>query len=169
MHGDDAEQLTVADWQALNRANWDDRVPIHLESQYYDLASFRTGRNSLRPFEVAEAGPVTGRRLVHLQCHIGLDTLSWARHGALVSGLDFSEPALEAARSLAADLAIPASFVTADLYDAAAAFGGQRFDIVYTGIGALVWLPDLPRWAPGPDDLLAPRLPAGMKHQPIAR
>jgi hypothetical protein len=83
---------------------------------------------------------VTGRRLVHLQCHIGLDTLSWARRGALVSGLDFSAPAIEAASSLAAELGLAARFVVADVYDAVAAFGGQRFDVVYTGIGALVWL-----------------------------
>jgi SAM-dependent methyltransferase len=137
----------AVDWRALNRANWDDRVPVHLASELYDLDGFRAGASSLRPFESAEAGNVTGRRLVHLQCHVGLDTLSWARHGALVTGLDFSAPAIEAARSLAADLAIDASFVTADVYDAATALGGQRFDVVYTGTGALVWLPDIARWA----------------------
>ncbi len=90
---------------------------------------------------------MAGKRLVHLQCHVGLDTLSWARNGALVTGLDFSEPAIEAARSLAADLDIDASFVAADVYDAVTALGRRQFDIVYTGTGALVWLPDMPRWA----------------------
>jgi SAM-dependent methyltransferase len=137
----------AVDWRGLNRANWDDRVPVHLASEFYDLDGFRAGAGSLRPFEVAEAGDVAGKRLVHLQCHVGLDTLSWARNGALVTGLDFSAPAIEAARSLAADLDIGASFVTADVYDAVTALGGRRFDIVYTGIGALVWLPDLARWA----------------------
>jgi SAM-dependent methyltransferase len=134
-------------WRELNQANWDDRVPVHLASEFYDLDGFRAGASSLRPFESAEIGDVTGRRLVHLQCHVGLDTLSWARNGALVTGLDFSEPAIEAARSLAADLAIDASFVAADVYDAVAALGGRRFDVVYTGTGALVWLPDIARWA----------------------
>jgi 2-polyprenyl-3-methyl-5-hydroxy-6-metoxy-1,4-benzoquinol methylase len=134
-------------WRALNRANWDDRVPVHLASEFYDLEGFRAGVSSLRPFETAEVGDVTGKRLVHLQCHVGLDTLSWARHGALVTGLDFSEPAIEAARSLATSLAIDASFVVADVYDAVTALGRQRFDVVYTGTGALVWLPDIPRWA----------------------
>jgi SAM-dependent methyltransferase len=151
--GDDGDAV---DWRGLNRANWDSRVPVHLASEFYDLAGFRAGDSSLRPFEMAEAGDVTGKRLVHLQCHVGLDTLSWARNGALVTGLDFSGPAIEAARSLAADLGIGASFVTADVYDAVTALGGRRFDVVYTGIGALVWLPDIPRWAQVVAALLAP-------------
>ena len=150
---DDGEPV---DWRALNRANWDDRVPVHLASSFYDLAGFRAGASSLRPFEVSEVGDVAGCRLVHLQCHIGLDTLSWARRGALVSGLDFSAPAIDAASSLAASLGLEATFVVSDVYDAVAALGGQRFDIVYTGIGALVWLPDIPRWARVVAGLLAP-------------
>ena len=144
------------DWRALNHANWDDRVPVHLASSFYDLAGFRAGADTLRPFELGEVGDVTGRRLVHLQCHIGLDTLSWARRGALVSGLDFCAPAIEAASSLATELGLAARFVVADVYDALAAFGGQRFDIAYTGVGALVWLPDIPRWARVVAGLLAP-------------
>ena len=144
------------DWRALNRANWDSRVPVHLASSLYDLAGFRAGASSLQPFEVAEVGPVAGLSLVHLQCHIGLDTLSWARRGAVVSGLDFSVPAINAASSLASDLGLPARFVVADVYDAVGAFGGQRFDIVYTGTGALVWLPDIAGWARVVAELLAP-------------
>jgi SAM-dependent methyltransferase len=144
------------DWRGLNRANWDDRVPIHLASSFYDVDGFRAGAGTLRPFEAAEVGDVTGKRLVHLQCHIGLDTLSWARRGALVSGLDFSRPAVDAAAALARSLDIDGTFVVSDVYDAAAAFPGQRFDIVYTGIGALVWLPDIPRWARVVASLLAP-------------
>lgn len=144
------------DWRALNRANWDDRVPVHLGSSFYDLAGFRAGASTLQPFEVSEVGDVAGRRLVHLQCHIGLDTLSWARRGAQVSGLDFSAPAIDAASALAASLGIPATFVVSDVYDAVDAFGGQRFDIVYTGTGALVWLPDIRRWARVVARLLAP-------------
>jgi SAM-dependent methyltransferase len=151
-----SDDRTAADWRTLNRANWDDRVPVHLASEFYDLAGFRAGRETLRAFEVAEAGDVRGKRLVHLQCHIGLDTLSWARHGALVSGLDFSGPAIEAARSLAAELGLTASFVASDVYDAPAAFAGQRFDIVYASVGSLVWLPDVTRWARVAAALLAP-------------
>jgi SAM-dependent methyltransferase len=149
----DGEQV---DWRALNRANWDDRVPVHLASSFYDVAGFRAGASTLQPFQLSEVGSVAERRLVHLQCHIGLDTLSWARRGAVVSGLDFSAPAISAASSLAVSLGLAATFVVADVYDAVAAFGGQRFDIVYTGIGALVWLPDIPRWARVVAGLLAP-------------
>jgi 2-polyprenyl-3-methyl-5-hydroxy-6-metoxy-1,4-benzoquinol methylase len=144
---EDAGTGETVDWRALNRANWDDRVPVHLASSFYDLPAFRAGADTLRRFEPAEAGDVTGKRLVHLQCHIGLDTLSWARRGALVSGLDFSAPAISAASALASELGIEATFVVSDVYDAVAALGRARFDIVYTGIGALAWLPDIPRWA----------------------
>jgi SAM-dependent methyltransferase len=152
----DGSDAVAGDWRTVNRANWDDRVPIHLASRFYDLAGFRQTRDSLRAFELAEMGDVRGKDLVHLQCHIGLDTLSWAGRGARVWGLDFSVPAIEAARDLAAALGLRASFVVGDVYDAVAAFGGQRFDIVYTGIGALCWLPDIPRWAGLVAELLRP-------------
>ncbi|MEO3752547.1 methyltransferase domain-containing protein [Streptomyces sp. B6B3] len=137
------------DWLRLNRANWDDRVRVHAASDFYDLSGFRAGGDTLRAFELAELGDVTGLRLLHLQCHMGQDTLSWARRGAEVTGLDFSEKAISTARALAADvgLADRARFVVSDVYEAGAALGGERFDVVYTGIGALVWLPDLVRWA----------------------
>lgn len=146
----------AVDWRGLNRLNWDDRVPVHLASKFYDIDGFRAGASSLRPFEPAEAGDVAGKRLAHLQCHIGLDTLSWARLGARVTGLDFSEPAITAARSLAAGIGADAEFVTGDVYDAADLLGAGRFDIVYTGIGALVWLPDIFGWAQVASRLLAP-------------
>lgn len=95
-------------------------------------------------------------RTGHLQCHFGLDTLSWARHGASVTGLDFSGPAVEAARRIAAEVGLAAEFVQADLYDAPQALRGHRFDIVYTGLGALNWLPDVRRWAAVVASLLQP-------------
>ncbi|WNI30888.1 methyltransferase domain-containing protein [Streptomyces sp. ITFR-6] len=149
-----------ADWREANRAMWDERVPIHYGSDFYDLDSFRAGKDALRAFELAEVGDVTGRSLLHLQCHIGLDTLSWARHGAAqVVGLDFSEPAVETARSLAREIGLPpdrAAFVAADVYDAAEAVPDSSYDIVYTGIGALNWLPDIDRWADTAASLVAP-------------
>ncbi|MEU3609470.1 class I SAM-dependent methyltransferase [Streptomyces sp. NPDC035033] len=151
---------TPEDWHEANRARWDERVPIHAASAFYDLDSFRAGKEALRDFELAEVGDVTGRSLLHLQCHIGLDTLSWARHGASrVVGLDFSEPAVETARSLAADLGLGpdrAAFVASDVYDAAEAVPDRAYDIVYTGGGALCWLPDLDRWAETAASLVAP-------------
>jgi SAM-dependent methyltransferase len=137
------------DWLRLNRENWNDRTRVHAASQAYDLPGFRAGASTLRDFEPAELGEVSRRRLVHLQCHMGQDTLSWARRGAEVTGVDFSDEAIRTARALAADIGVEdrARFVVSDVYGAASALGGERFDIVYTGIGALVWLPDLTRWA----------------------
>lgn len=137
-----------ANWLEYNRANWDERVPIHVDGEFYDVAGFVGGRETLEPFVLAEVGDVRGKRLVHLQCHIGTETLGWARHGATVTGLDFSPPAVDAAASLAERIGVPdARWVTADVYSAVEALGGEQFDIVYTGLGALVWLPDIERWA----------------------
>lgn len=131
----------------LNRAFWDERVPIHTASAFYDVAGFKAGREPLESLELDALGDVTGRSLVHLQCHFGVDTLSWARHGARVTGLDFSAPAIDAARELATDIGVQADFVCADVYDAVDALGGRRFDIAYVNLGAINWLPDIRRWA----------------------
>ncbi|MFH9227276.1 class I SAM-dependent methyltransferase [Streptomyces lydicus] len=148
------------DWREANRARWDERVALHTASDFYDQDRFRRVRDVLRAFETAEVGDVTGRSLLHLQCHFGQDTLSWAHRGAArVVGLDFSEPAVEAARELAAELGYGpdrAAFVAADVYDAAEAVPDDAYDIVYTGIGALNWLPDLERWADTAASLVAP-------------
>ncbi|MFD7322555.1 type I polyketide synthase [Streptomyces sp. NPDC059875] len=144
------------DYLEVNRALWDERVPIHVESDYYDVEGFRRGADPLREFELREVGDVSGLRLAHLQCHIGLDTLSWARRGARVTGLDFSAPAIEQARELAAELGLDARFETADVYESPARLGTQAYDIVYTGVGALCWLPDIRRWAETVVSLLAP-------------
>jgi SAM-dependent methyltransferase len=133
-------------WFEANRAMWDERVPIHVAGDFYDVAGFEAGASTLRPFEVDELGDVQDRELLHLQCHFGLDTLSWARRGAKVTGLDFSAPAVEAARKVAERVGIAARFVHANVYDARAALD-RDYDVVYTGLGALCWLPDLDRWA----------------------
>ena len=100
---------------------WDERVPIHVASEFYDVEGFLAGRSALREFELAELGDVRGRTLVHPQCHFGLDTLSWARLGARVTGLDFSAPAIAAAREIAVRAGIEAEFVEGNVYDAVAA------------------------------------------------
>jgi SAM-dependent methyltransferase len=149
---------TEPDWLAANRASWDERVPIHVRSRFYGVDEFRAGGDPLRgrPFEPVEMGDVAGKSLVHLQCHFGLDTLAWARRGARVVGLDFSGPAVEAARALAAQAGLAAEFVQSDVYAAREALGGRTFDIVYTGRGALVWLPDIRRWAEVAASLVRP-------------
>ena len=100
-----------------NRARWDELVPLHARSESYDLESFRAGGISLMPVELEELGDVAGRSLLHLQCHFGMDTLSWARLGADVTGIDFSEPAIGLARSLSDELDIPARFVHSNIYE----------------------------------------------------
>jgi SAM-dependent methyltransferase len=144
------------EWREVNRANWDERVPIHVSGEFYDVASFKGGQERLQPFEIDEVGDVRGKKLLHLQCHFGIDTLSWARRGARVTGLDFSAPAVEAARGLAKEMGLEATFVHSDVYDAVGATGGRTFDIVYTGRGAIIWLPDIGRWAEVVMDLLKP-------------
>jgi 2-polyprenyl-3-methyl-5-hydroxy-6-metoxy-1,4-benzoquinol methylase len=141
---------------AANLAWWQEAAPLHAGSEFYDLEGLRSGRDVMRPHEVVEIGEVSGRDLVHLQCHIGTDTLSWARRGARTVGLDFSSNAIDAAGRLAVGSGVDIEFVRADVYDAPEALGHRRFDIVYTGIGALNWLADLPGWAQVVEQLLRP-------------
>ena len=138
-------------WRELNRANWDERTRVHLgPGSDYDLASLRAGSGKLHPIEDAELGDVRGLRVLHLQCHFGVDTLKLAQRGASVVGLDFSPAAIEAARKLAAELGLAgaARFVLADLYDAPTAIPEPAsFDRVFVTWGATCWLPDIRRWA----------------------
>jgi SAM-dependent methyltransferase len=144
----------VSDYEAVNLAHWNSRVPHH--EQGYRLEQFRDDPVHLSDvvrFDLPRLGPVDGLDVVHLQCHIGTDTLSLARLGARsVTGLDFSAPALEVAARLAADCGAAIDFVESELY----ALGAGRFDLVYTGIGALCWLPDIARWAQVVAALLRP-------------
>jgi len=136
-------------YRAANRANWDERVAIHRANRTgsYRIADFLAGENSLHPIEDRELGSVDGARLLHLQCHFGLDTLRLARRGATVTGVDFSPAAIAEARALAAQVGREdAQFVESDVYAAAEAVEG-RFDIVYTTWGVICWLPDLDAWA----------------------
>jgi SAM-dependent methyltransferase len=147
------------DYRSLNRANWDERAPAHAASPDYAVASFLADPSFLSGvvrFDRARLGDVSGLRGVHLQCHIGTDTVSLARLGVTMCGLDFSSRSLAEARRLASALDLDVEFVESDLYDAVEALGGRRFDLVYTGIGALCWLPDIDRWAAVVAALLAP-------------
>jgi SAM-dependent methyltransferase len=134
------------DYFEANRALWNEFTRIHVRSKFYDLEGFKAGRNSLHAFEIEELGDVTGKSLLHLQCHFGMDTLSWARLGARVVGVDFSDEAIELAEKLAAELDLEAQFICANVYELPRVMHG-KFDIVYTSGGVLAWLPDLPRWA----------------------
>jgi SAM-dependent methyltransferase len=149
----------VAEYLELNRANWEDRVPAHVASADYAVQQFLKDPAFLSDvvrFDLPLLGDVSGLRGVHLQCHIGTDTISLARLGASMTGLDFSGAAVAEAARLAAATGADASFVEADVYDAAAILQPGSFDLVYTGVGALTWLPDIRRWSRVVADLLRP-------------
>lgn len=130
------------------RRNWNERVPGHAASFFYDVDSFRRGKSSLQSLELEELGDVSGKALLHLQCHFGLDTMSWARIGAKATGVDFSEEAITLTRSLSEELYIGARFVLSNVYDLPEVLDEPgRYDILFTSYGVLCWLPDLTRWA----------------------
>jgi len=149
----------VEDYLAVNRASWDERAPAHAASPGYALDSFRNDPSFLSyvvQFDVPRLGDIRGLRGVHLQCHIGTDTISLARLGARMTGYDFSAVALAEARTLNDELGAGVDFVEGDLYDAVTALGEEQFDFVFTGIGALCWLPDIRGWASVVSRLLRP-------------
>ncbi|GLY06058.1 MULTISPECIES: class I SAM-dependent methyltransferase [Actinoplanes] len=148
----------MTDYLAVNRANWDERGPVHAASPDYQVDAFRRDPDHLSQvvrFDLPLLGDITGQRGVHLQCHIGTDTLSLSRLGATMTGLDFSGASLAEARRLAADTGAAIDFVESDVYAARDVLDGE-FDLVFTGIGALGWLPDVNRWARTVASLLAP-------------
>ncbi len=106
------------EYTETNRRHWDEVVPYHVASKSYNVDGFKTGASKLKRVEREELGDVRGKSLLHLQCHFGLDTLSWAREGASVTGIDFSDQAIETARALAAETGVEARFLVSDLYSA---------------------------------------------------
>ena len=129
----------------INRQLWNARVASHTESAFYDVAGFKAGKSSLMPIELAQIGEVKGKKILHLQCHFGMDTLSLSRMGAQVTGVDFSENAIEMARKLNEELALDAQFVCCNVYDLPQHLNGQ-FDLVFTSYGVVGWLDDLTAW-----------------------
>ena len=142
-----------------NQDLWNSWTPHHVKSEFYDVEGFKAGRardrRGLDELEIGLVGDVTGKSLLHLQCHFGLDTIAWARRGATVTGVDFSVEAINAARTLATEMGIPATFVHSDVYESPANLHGQ-FDIVFSSHGVLGWLPDLAAWGKVVAHFLAP-------------
>ncbi len=164
MVGGDGEPFDSDRWRsgesrAVNLAHWEERVPAHVASPDYGVDEMIADPQRLSStvrFDLPRLGSVTGVRGVHLQCHFGTDTVSLSRLGATMVGLDFSAEAVRAARGMVARSGDDVGFVLSDVYDAVEELGAERFDLVYSGIGALCWLPDISRWAGVVADLLAP-------------
>lgn len=132
------------DWLSTNRKAWDRRATLHLDSEFYDVDSFKEGRCSLNPIELEALGELDGKSVLHLQCHFGQDTLSLARLGAQATGVDFSPEAISIAKQLSQELSLEADFVCSNVLSLDL---GKQFDIVYTSYGVLSWLDDLQAWA----------------------
>lgn len=130
----------------LNKKFWDSRVEPHQSSSLYDMKAFMAGKSSLTEIEKDELGDVTQKTLLHLQCHFGQDTISWARKGAIATGVDFSGKAIDKANEIKDELGVQARFIESNVYDLPEVLD-EQFDIVFTSYGATPWLPDLTKWA----------------------
>jgi len=130
----------------INKDAWDKRTKVHIDSKFYNVEAFKDGKSSLNHIELEQVGNVQGKSMLHLQCHFGQDSLSWARQGATVTGVDLSTEAIAQANLLNSDPELNASFIAKDIYQ----FGDENtelFDIVFTSYGVLCWLPNLNLWA----------------------
>lgn len=144
------------DYLKINRQTWDQRTAVHIKSDFYDVNGFLQGNTSLREIELAEMPDVAGKKMLHLQCHFGLDSLSWTRKGALVTGVDISQDAIDKATELAQQTRLDAQFICDDIYHFGVSVAPQ-YDIVFVSYGAICWLPSITRWA----ELIAASLKPG--------
>ncbi len=129
-----------------NRKLWDMWTPLHVKSKMYDVEGFKAGKEHLDSIVREVVGDVAGKSMLHLQCHFGMDTLSWARLGARVTGIDFSPEAIRTARELSREIGVDAEFICTNIYDLPQVLTG-KFDVVFTSYGTVYWLPDIKRWA----------------------
>lgn len=139
----------------INQETWNHKTKFHVESDFYEMENFKKGKSSLNQIELSLLGDVENKKILHLQCHFGQDTLSLARLGADVTGVDFSEEAIAVAKSLAEEMQLNARFICCDVYETLAHLD-EKFDIIYTSYGVLGWLPDLNKWAEIVSKLLKP-------------
>ncbi len=134
------------DYQSINKASWNNRVDAHVKSDFYDNKGFIKGRNSLNEIELNLIGDITGKTVLHLQCHFGQDTISLNRMGADSTGVDLSDKAIDKAKELANETNSDSKFICCDIYDLDKHLD-EKFDIIFTSYGAIDWLPDLDKWA----------------------
>jgi ubiquinone/menaquinone biosynthesis C-methylase UbiE len=137
---------TPIDYIAINKASWNKRTQFHIDSTFYDMDSFMKGNTSLNDIELSLLGDVQGKKILHLQCHFGQDSISLSRMGAIVTGVDLSDIAIEKARNIAQQENASTQFICCDLYDLPNILN-EKFDIVFTSYGTIGWLPDIHKWA----------------------
>ncbi|MBJ7879088.1 class I SAM-dependent methyltransferase [Gelidibacter salicanalis] len=145
-----------ANYFNTNKATWNNKVSVHAESDFYDMEAFKNGKSSLKRYELEALGSVDGKRLLHLQCHFGQDTLSWSRMGAKCIGVDLSDKGIALAQQLNEELKLDAKFVCCNVLDTSKHIS-ETFDLVFTSYGVIGWLPDLKPWA----QMIAERLKPG--------
>lgn len=133
---------------------WDERASMHAKSKFYNLPGIIAGVQRISDYEIDEIGGVRGKRLLHLQCHLGTETIDWARLGAEVSGLDFSREVIKQAEQLSEKCGVKIDYRVGNVYEAPLIFGDEKFDIVYVNIGSLHWLPDIYNWAKVVNEML---------------
>ena len=136
----------ASDYIKLNKATWNDKVDVHMASAFYDMEAFLQGKTTLNDIELTLLGDISGKKILHLQCHFGQDSLSLARMGAQVTGVDLSDKAIERAREINEKLGLDTTFVCCDIYDLPNHLD-EKFDIVFTSYGTIGWFPDLDKWA----------------------
>lgn len=134
------------DYTNVNKKWWNQATPIHASSKLYDLTSFKKGKSSLTSIETEEMGDVKGKNLLHLMCHFGMDTLSWGKLGAHVTGVDLSDISINLAKQLSKEIDTPATFIASDIYDLPTVLD-KKFDIVFTSYGVLCWVSNMKKWA----------------------
>jgi 2-polyprenyl-3-methyl-5-hydroxy-6-metoxy-1,4-benzoquinol methylase len=145
----------LTDYFETNRKNWNKRTEIHYESEFYNVKDFLDSKNSLNEIELNELGIVKGKSLLHLQCHFGQDTLSLANLGANVTGVDFSDNAIEKAEELKIKTGLNANFICCNIYELSQ-YIDEKFDIIFTSYGTIGWLPDIKKWAKVVSDFIKP-------------
>ena len=137
---------TNHNYKEINRQSWNNKVEIHLNSEFYDQANFMKGKSSLQSIELGLLGDISGKKILHLQCHFGQDTISLSRLGAQATGVDLSDKAIETAKKIAIETQTDTQFICCDIYDLPQ-YLDEKFDVVFTSYGTIGWLPDMDKWA----------------------
>ena len=136
----------MKDYAEFNKKWWNEVTPIHARSKLYNLTAFKKGKSSLESIEVEEIGNVRGKTLLHLMCHFGMDSLSWARKGAIVTGVDYSQDAIKLAKKLSREIKVPATFICSDIYELPQVTN-KKFDIIFMSYGVLCWISNMKKFA----------------------